>query len=77
MFDSIARPTSAHAARSVLLAVYGTLAGAEVDVREFPDGTLSSSCTGCGEWAWTMQPTAAQAQEHARNCCRRPRPHRN
>lgn len=73
MFDSTVRPTVTPAVHSLLLAVYATPAGAEVDVRELPDRTVTSTCTGCGEWAWPTQPTAAQAQDHANNCHRRPR----
>ncbi|MFF3264950.1 hypothetical protein ACFYWO_38035 [Streptomyces sp. NPDC002932] len=51
-----------------------TPAGATVHVYRDTDGSLSSDCTGCGEYAWTLRVTPEFALEHARTCNRRPRP---
>ncbi|MFH9656193.1 hypothetical protein ACH4MT_35630 [Streptomyces anulatus] len=47
-------------------------------VYEDPDGSLSSDCTGCGEYAWTLDVDLGFgfAREHAESCLRRPRPFR-
>ncbi|MEU8672671.1 hypothetical protein AB0C71_37905 [Streptomyces anulatus] len=45
-------------------------------VYEDPDGSLSSDCTGCGEYAWTLDVDRGFAQAHAESCLRRPRPFR-
>ncbi|MGC5401735.1 hypothetical protein ACPXCP_39105 [Streptomyces sp. DT20] len=50
-----------------------TAAGATVHVYRDTDGSLSSDCTGCGEYAWTLRVTPEFASEHARTCSRRPR----
>lgn len=73
MADSIVHPTMTPAEGSLLIAVYGTLGGGEVEVRNLPDRTLTSTCTGCGEWAWPREPTVEQAHDHANSCCRKPR----
>ncbi|MGW5295909.1 hypothetical protein [Streptomyces bacillaris] len=51
-----------------------TRAGATVRVYQDPDGSLSSDCTGCGEYAWTLTVDRAFALEHAATCLRPPRP---
>ncbi|MFF0337925.1 hypothetical protein ACFYUM_35710 [Streptomyces fimicarius] len=56
-----------------LLASIPTWAGADVHVYEDPDGSLSSTCTGCGEYAWTLLVTPEFAEEHAAACLRPPR----
>ncbi|MFD3641487.1 hypothetical protein [Streptomyces griseus] len=58
----------------VFLASIPTGAGADVHVYQDADGSLSSECTGCGEYAWTLRVTHEFAQEHAAACLRRPRP---
>ncbi|MFC9035383.1 hypothetical protein [Streptomyces arboris] len=50
-----------------------TGAGADVYVYQDSDGSLSSTCTGCGEYAWTLLVTPEFAQEHAAACLRPPR----
>ncbi|MFE1335650.1 hypothetical protein [Streptomyces microflavus] len=50
-----------------------TQAGATVRVYQDSDGSLSSDCTGCGEYAWTLLVTPDIAQEHAAACHRPPR----
>ncbi|MFJ1799024.1 hypothetical protein [Streptomyces sp. NPDC088180] len=50
-----------------------TQAGAIVRVYQDSDGSLSSTCTGCGEYAWTVLVTPEFAQEHAAACLRPPR----
>ncbi|MEU4032452.1 hypothetical protein [Streptomyces anulatus] len=45
-------------------------------VYEDPDGSLSSDCTGCGEYAWTLDVDLGFALAHAESCLRRPRPFR-
>ncbi|MDG9687721.1 hypothetical protein QC334_34195 [Streptomyces sp. DH18] len=50
-----------------------TGAGADVHVYQDSDGSLSSDCTGCGEYAWTLLVTPEFAQEHAAICLRTPR----
>ncbi|WP_404950835.1 hypothetical protein HFP69_35445 [Streptomyces sp. ARC12] len=50
-----------------------TRAGAAVHIHKDNDGSLSSICTGCGEYAWTPRVTQAFAQEHADICIRPPR----
>ncbi|MER8268018.1 hypothetical protein ABT007_27905 [Streptomyces griseus] len=57
----------------VLVSTLPTGAGADVHVYRDADGFLSSECTGCGEYAWTLRVTREFAQEHAA-ACRRPRP---
>ncbi|MGW0669793.1 hypothetical protein [Streptomyces sp. NPDC002746] len=47
-----------------------TPAGAVVYVYQDTDGSLSSDCTGCGEYAWTLHVTKAFAEDHARDCRR-------
>ncbi|MFD5694374.1 hypothetical protein [Streptomyces rubiginosohelvolus] len=51
-----------------------TQAGAIVFVYKDPDGTLSSDCTGCGEYAWTLAADHDFARQHAAECLRRPHP---
>ncbi|MFF9690523.1 hypothetical protein [Streptomyces sp. NPDC014623] len=51
-----------------------TQAGAAVLIEQDSDGSLSSVCTGCGEYAWTLRVTRSFAQEHADTCIRPPRP---
>lgn len=51
-----------------------TQAGATVFVYTDPDGTLSSVCTGCGEYAWTLAADLGFARQHAAACFRRPSP---
>ncbi|MGW6469472.1 hypothetical protein [Streptomyces rubiginosohelvolus] len=51
-----------------------TQAGATVHVYTDPDGSLSSDCTGCGEYAWTLAADLGFARQHAAACFRRPRP---
>ncbi|MDW4901354.1 MULTISPECIES: hypothetical protein [Streptomyces] len=58
----------------MFLASIPTGAGADVHVYQDSDGSLSSDCTGCGEYAWTPRVTQAFAQEHADICTRPPRP---
>ncbi|MFJ9195697.1 hypothetical protein [Streptomyces globisporus] len=58
----------------VLVSTLSTGAGADVHVYRDTDGSLSSECTGCGEYAWTLRITHGFAQEHAATCLRRPRP---
>ncbi|MEU4180966.1 hypothetical protein [Streptomyces sp. NPDC026589] len=50
-----------------------TGAGADVHIYQDPDGSLSSDCTGCGEYAWTLVTTQDFAEEHAATCLRPPR----
>ncbi|MFH8886617.1 hypothetical protein [Streptomyces californicus] len=50
-----------------------TLGGAAVFIYEDADGSLSSICTGCGEYAWTHAATRDFARDHAALCRRRPR----
>lgn len=57
----------------VLVSTLPTEAGADVHVYRDTDGSLSSECTGCGEYAWTLRVTRNFAQEHAATCHRRPR----
>ncbi|KAB2588412.1 hypothetical protein F5983_32695 [Streptomyces arboris] len=57
----------------VLLSSIPTGGGADVHVYRDSDGSLSSDCTGCGEYAWTLRVTTEFAQEHAASCLRRPR----
>ncbi|WP_256343468.1 hypothetical protein [Streptomyces sp. MW-W600-10] len=57
----------------VLVSTFPTEAGADVHVYRDTDGSLSSECTGCGEYAWTLRVTRNFAQEHAATCRRRPR----
>ncbi|MFJ2101378.1 hypothetical protein ACIOHR_29800 [Streptomyces anulatus] len=45
-------------------------------VYEDPDGSLSIDCTGCGEYAWTLDVDRSFAQAHAESCLRHPRPFR-
>ncbi|SCE43095.1 hypothetical protein [Streptomyces sp. OspMP-M43] len=59
---------------SVFLASIPTGAGADVHVYRDTDGSLSSECTGCGEYAWTLRVTHEFAQEHATTCRRLPHP---
>ncbi|MFJ1930421.1 MULTISPECIES: hypothetical protein [unclassified Streptomyces] len=47
-----------------------TPAGATVYVYQDTDGSLSSDCSGCGEYAWTLQVTREFAEAHARDCRR-------
>ncbi|WP_242436920.1 hypothetical protein [Streptomyces sp. CB02488] len=47
-----------------------TPAGATVYVYQDTDGSLSSDCSGCGEYAWTLQVTRGFAEDHARDCRR-------
>lgn len=61
-------------AASGTVGAISTQAGAIVYVYTDPDGTLSSVCTGCGEYAWTLAADHAFAQQHAAACFRRPRP---
>ncbi|MFH8886697.1 hypothetical protein [Streptomyces californicus] len=61
-------------AAPVTVAVLSTRAGATVTVYRDADGSLSSDCTGCGEYAWTLRVTPGFAQEHAATCLRPPRP---
>ncbi|MET8661425.1 hypothetical protein [Streptomyces griseus] len=58
----------------VLVSTLSTGAGADVHVYRDTDGSLSSECTGCGEYAWTLRVTREFAQEHAAACLRRPHP---
>ncbi|MEW2068325.1 hypothetical protein [Streptomyces sp. NPDC007346] len=57
----------------VLLTSLPTEAGADVHIYRDTDGSLSSDCTGCGEYAWTLVTTKQFAQEHAATCLRPPR----
>ncbi|EHM31521.1 hypothetical protein OG582_39390 (plasmid) [Streptomyces anulatus] len=57
----------------MFLASIPTGAGADVHVYQDSDGSLSSDCTGCGEYAWTLLVTPEFAQEHAVTCLRPPR----
>lgn len=57
----------------VLVSTLPTGAGADVHVYRDTDGSLSSECTGCGEYAWTLRITHGFAQEHAATCLRPPR----
>ncbi|OLO25500.1 MULTISPECIES: hypothetical protein [Streptomyces] len=57
----------------MLLGSIPTGAGADVHVYQDSDGSLSSDCTGCGEYAWTLLVTPEFAQEHAAACLRPPR----
>ncbi|MFH9749004.1 hypothetical protein ACH4MN_31790 [Streptomyces anulatus] len=57
----------------MFLASIPTGAGADVHVYQDSDGSLSSDCTGCGEYAWTLLVTPEFAQEHAATCLRPPR----
>ncbi|MFG2676913.1 hypothetical protein [Streptomyces sp. NPDC048445] len=50
-----------------------TPAGAVVYVYRDTDGSLSSDCSGCGEYAWTLQVTRGFAEDHARGCRKQPR----
>ncbi|MFD6479328.1 hypothetical protein ACFWEH_38115 [Streptomyces anulatus] len=42
-------------------------------VYEDSDGSLSSDCTGCGEYAWTLDVDLGFALAHAESCVRQPR----
>ncbi|CAM5540814.1 hypothetical protein [Streptomyces californicus] len=42
-------------------------------IYEDADGSLSSTCTGYGEYAWTLAVTHEFARDHAALCRRRPR----
>ncbi|WP_331745299.1 hypothetical protein OG245_37465 (plasmid) [Streptomyces sp. NBC_01116] len=57
----------------VLLASIPTGAGTDVHVYQDSDGSLSSDCTGCGEYAYTLRVTPEFAEEHAATCLRPPR----
>ncbi|MCX4657364.1 hypothetical protein OG249_36495 [Streptomyces microflavus] len=50
-----------------------TRGGADVHIHRDSDDSLSSECTGCGEYAWTLRLTTEFAQEHAASCHRPPR----
>lgn len=52
---------------------YPTEAGAVVHVYTDSDGSLSSECTGCGEYAWTLELTENFAWHHAWTCRKKPR----
>ncbi|GAB2949870.1 hypothetical protein [Streptomyces sp. NPDC059171] len=54
-----------------------TRGGAAVHIHQDSDGTLSSDCTGCGEYAWTLAVTRDFARAHAATCFREPRPLRS
>ncbi|MFF6859871.1 hypothetical protein ACFY9H_31380 [Streptomyces bacillaris] len=56
----------------VLVSSIPTGGGADVHVYQDSDGSLSSDCTGCGEYAWALNPEFAH--EHAATCIRPPRP---
>ncbi|MFI5726932.1 hypothetical protein [Streptomyces cyaneofuscatus] len=58
----------------VLLSSFPTGGGADVHVYQDSDGSLSSDCTGCGEYAWALTVTRDFAREHAATCIRPPRP---
>ncbi|WP_097865714.1 hypothetical protein [Streptomyces sp. rh34] len=51
---------------------YPTEAGAVVYVYTDSDGSLSSECTGCGEYAWTLELTEIFAWHHAWTCRKKP-----
>ncbi|MEU3706911.1 hypothetical protein AB0E82_31990 [Streptomyces anulatus] len=53
-----------------------TAGEAALFVYEDHDGSLSSDCTGCGEYAWTLDVDLGFARAHAESCLRRPRPFR-
>ncbi|MFI5905432.1 hypothetical protein [Streptomyces cyaneofuscatus] len=57
----------------VRLSSIPTGGGADVHVYRDSDGSLSSDCTGCGEYAWTLRVTTEFAEEHATTCLRPPR----
>lgn len=61
-------------AAPVTVGTISTQAGATVFVYTDLDGTLSSDCTGCGEYAWTLAADLGFARQHAAACFRRPRP---
>lgn len=65
---------TATATSLVPVGTFFTPAGATVHVHRDADGSLSSDCTGCGEYAWTLQMTRDFSREHARTCNRPPRP---
>ncbi|MEV7659473.1 hypothetical protein AB0O39_35575 [Streptomyces anulatus] len=67
-------PITAHAPVAVESLL--TAGEAVLFVYEDPDGSLSSDCTGCGEYAWTLDVDLGFAREHAESCLRRPRPFR-
>lgn len=50
-----------------------TRGGADVHIHRDSDDSLSSECTGCGEYAWTLRLSTEFAQEHAASCHRPPR----
>ncbi|MGW7402056.1 hypothetical protein ACWGH7_36995 [Streptomyces cyaneofuscatus] len=60
----------------VLLSSIPTRGGADVHVYQDDDGSLSSDCTGCGEYAWALLSIVDSefAREHAATCIRPPRP---
>ncbi|MFD3976191.1 hypothetical protein [Streptomyces cyaneofuscatus] len=57
----------------VLLSSIPTGGGADVHVYQDSDGSLSSDCTGWGEYAWALL-SLEFASEHAATCIRPPRP---
>ncbi|MFE9700552.1 hypothetical protein [Streptomyces sp. NPDC006270] len=65
--------TSVRMSAPATVASLPTRAGAAVLIDRDTDGSLSSVCTGCGEYAWTLRVTRAFAQEHADTCIRPPR----
>ncbi|MFF0198797.1 hypothetical protein ACFYT5_38420 [Streptomyces anulatus] len=67
-------PIAAHA--PVAVDSFLTAGEAVLYVYEDSDGSLSSDCTGCGEYAWTLDVDFGFARAHAESCLRRPRPFR-
>ncbi|MFB6429110.1 hypothetical protein ACFCXC_23830 [Streptomyces microflavus] len=67
----IAEYTAPHAPTS--MDSLRTRGGADLLIHRDSDGSLSSDCTGCGEYAWTLRLTIEFAQEHAASCHRLPR----
>ncbi|MEV0888863.1 hypothetical protein AB0J03_34310 [Streptomyces microflavus] len=68
-------PAAKHTAPPALTRVDSlrTRGGADVHIHRDSDGSLSSDCTGCGEYAWTHHGSRAFAEDHAARCIRRPR----
>ncbi|WP_331764146.1 hypothetical protein OG944_38920 (plasmid) [Streptomyces anulatus] len=67
-------PITAHA--PVVVDSLLTAGEAILYVYEDSDGSLSSDCTGCSEYAWTLDVDRSFARAHAEICLRRPRPFR-
>ncbi|MGW6287369.1 hypothetical protein [Streptomyces sp. NPDC055107] len=73
MIATIAAPFYVSPPAPVTVDSIPTRAGAFVHLYADSDGSLSSECTGCGEYAWVLHVTREFAEEHAATCLREPR----